>query len=129
MAVKAEYGDFRVTVDEEAVAWVWFDKKDGRVNTLNPKNLADLEQLITDLGTAQIKAMVIQSAKNSGFIAGADIHLFTLAASDPHAVQDLIEKGQLIFTQLEQAPFFTLAVIEGFCLGGGLELVLACKAR
>jgi 3-hydroxyacyl-CoA dehydrogenase/enoyl-CoA hydratase/3-hydroxybutyryl-CoA epimerase len=129
MAVRAEYGDWQVTVDEKAVAWVWFDKKDSRANTLNSKNLADLDQLITDLSTAQVKAMVLQSAKDSGFIAGADIHLFTLAASDPHAVQALIEGGQLIFTRLEQAPFFTLAVIEGFCVGGGLELVLACKAR
>ena len=129
MTVKATYGDWRVTVDTNAVAWVYFDKKDNRVNTLNPENLMALEQVLADLKEAQITAMVLQSGKDSGFIAGADIKLFTLAKNDPDAVQALIELGQRVFMQLEQAPFFSLAVIDGFCVGGGLELALACRAR
>src|SRR4029077_1065867 len=73
-------------------------------------------------------AVIIQSAKPSGFIAGADIEQFVQLKTALEAF-DLIRQGQLIFDQLAALPIPTIAMIRGFCLGGGLELALACRYR
>ena len=72
--------------------------------------------------------MVIRSGKSSGFIAGADIREFT-AITDESAALALIRRGQEILGRIEALRFPTIALINGFCLGGGLELALACRYR
>ena len=80
------------------------------------------------LPTAPPKGLVIRSAKENGFIAGADIDGFTQLKTVDDAVA-LVKRGWDTFNELAAVPYPTLALIRGFCLGGGLELALACRYR
>lgn len=124
------YKHFQLTKDQNKVLWLYFDKKDASVNTLNREVLEEFSAIIAEI-EAQPEAfsgLVIGSKKKSGFIAGADIDQFTQMQSADEANQ-LIRKGQLILNHLEALKLPTIAAIEGFCLGGGLELALACQYR
>ncbi len=72
--------------------------------------------------------LVIRSAKKSGFIAGADVNEFR-GATDPQAVETAIGRAHAVIDRLEALKIPTVAVIHGFCLGGGLEIALACQSR
>jgi 3-hydroxyacyl-CoA dehydrogenase/enoyl-CoA hydratase/3-hydroxybutyryl-CoA epimerase len=76
----------------------------------------------------EIKGLIIQSGKPDNFIAGADISMITGCQNETDA-KDLAEKGQQLFQRIENLPFTTVAAIHGPCLGGGLELALACDYR
>jgi 3-hydroxyacyl-CoA dehydrogenase/enoyl-CoA hydratase/3-hydroxybutyryl-CoA epimerase len=71
---------------------------------------------------------VIRSAKPSGFIAGADVNEFR-GATDPWPVEIAIDRAHAVIDRLEALKIPTVAVIHGFCLGGGLEVALACQMR
>ena len=75
-----------------------------------------------------ITAVVIRSRKAKGFIAGADVKQFCKINDANDAVQ-LVRHGQYVFNKLAELTMYTIAVIEGFCMGGGLELALACRYR
>ena len=72
--------------------------------------------------------LFFESAKEDIFIAGADINEIK-AADDEQTISALVQKGQDLFGQLENLPFPTIAMIDGACLGGGLELSLSCTYR
>ncbi len=114
--------------DDEQVAWLCFDQHDSAVNTLSSATLNELAQILTQLAQDLPKALVITSAKESSFIVGADIEEFTKIKSARDA-RDLVERGQNVCQQLEDLPIPTIALIHGFCLGGGMELALACDYR
>ena len=90
--------------------------------------MGELGQRLRELATQPPKGVVVYSAKKSGFIAGADIKEFTTLKTPDDAFK-LIRQGQRVLDQLEQLPCPTVALINGFCLGGGLELALACTYR
>ena len=71
---------------------------------------------------------MVRSAKTSGFIAGADVNEFR-GASDPKQVETEIGRAHAVIDRLEGLRIPTVAVIHGFCLGGGLEVALACQMR
>jgi 3-hydroxyacyl-CoA dehydrogenase / enoyl-CoA hydratase / 3-hydroxybutyryl-CoA epimerase len=73
-------------------------------------------------------ALVIRSAKPNGFIAGAEIHELA-GLTDAAVIEDKIAAGLGVLDALEAFPKPTIALIHGFCLGGGLELALACRYR
>ena len=74
------------------------------------------------------QALVIRSAKPSGFIAGADVNAFR-GATDPQQVEMEIGRAHRVTDRLENLGMPTIAVVHGFCLGGGFEIALACKYR
>lgn len=99
------------------------------VNVFNPSVLADLAGLIAMVEQSRdIQALVFRSGKDSGFLAGADVHQIEKLQS-PEEARQACWIGQSLFARLENLPIPTVAVIQGTCLGGGLEFALACKAR
>ncbi len=116
----------------DGIAALIFDRPDSKVNLLTRAVMLRLGELLGDVESAtqrgEARALLIRSAKPGNFIAGADIdELATLA--DPKAAAELSRGGQQILQRLENLSIPTLAVIAGTCLGGGLELALACDHR
>ena len=71
---------------------------------------------------------MIRSGKDSGFIAGADVEEFTRVENVEGALA-IVRRGWDAFNKLAALPFPTLALVRGFCMGGGLELAIACRYR
>lgn len=125
---KAEFNNWSMTKDTRGFYWLTLDCKDASVNTLNHAVMQELDTILSSLVLEHPKGLVIKSGKKTGFIAGADIAEFLNMNSVAETTQ-IIRKAQLIFDKLSALPFPTVAMINGFCLGGGLELALACKYR
>jgi len=122
------YRHWRIERDYDGIAWLTFDHAGRKVNALSQEALEELSLILDVLARQLPPGLVIRSAKASGFIAGADITEFTALADAAQALT-LIERGQEILARLERLPFPTVSLIHGFCLGGGLELALACRYR
>jgi 3-hydroxyacyl-CoA dehydrogenase / enoyl-CoA hydratase / 3-hydroxybutyryl-CoA epimerase len=123
------YQHWRLEADEDQILWLYFDKKNSTVNTIDRAVMEELSAIVDLLKEDQThKGMIIASAKPSGFIAGADITQFNQFKDIDEATQ-LLREGDHILDRLEALKMPTVAMIEGFCLGGGLELSLACRYR
>jgi 3-hydroxyacyl-CoA dehydrogenase/enoyl-CoA hydratase/3-hydroxybutyryl-CoA epimerase len=118
---------WRLEQDGAGILWLTLDRAGSPVNALSSEVLAELERLLPVIARTGGKGLVIRSGK-AGFIAGADVGEFTGLTGADQALAH-IRRGQEIFRQLELLPMPTAAMIHGFCLGGGLELALACTAR
>lgn len=120
--------NWRLERDADDIAWLAFDKAGASTNVLSGQVMVELGARLKELAAKPPKGLVIYSAKTSGFIAGADIKEFTTLKTPEDAFQ-MIRRGQLVLEQLEGLPCPTAALINGFALGGGLELSLACRYR
>ncbi len=99
------------------------------INVLNRQALADLGGALDRITTqATVRRLIITSAKPSGFLAGADVHEFA-HISGPQDATTLSSLGQQLFDKLEALSIPSIALVSGPCLGGGLELALACDYR
>ena len=119
---------WRMRNDEDGVAWLLFDKKDAGANTLSEDVLTELDAVLTMVSQLRPKGLVIRSAKPGGFIAGADIGGFR-GVADAAKVEAELARGHAVLDRLDALPLLTVAVIHGYCLGGGLEVALACDHR
>ena len=119
---------WRLSTDADNFAWLIFDRDGSSTNTFSSEALRELESICATLKATPPKGLAILSAKENGFAAGADIDEFTTVknAEEAYAFTKL---GNDVFDQVEVLPFPTVAVIHGFCMGGGTELALACKYR
>ena len=122
------YKNFKLTQDGDGVAWLLFDRTGASANTLSSDVMAEFEKVLSALESQRPAGIVIRSAKPSGFIAGADVNEFR-GATDPAAVEIMMAQAHLVTDRLEGLKIPTVAVIHGFCLGGGLEIALACQSR
>jgi 3-hydroxyacyl-CoA dehydrogenase/enoyl-CoA hydratase/3-hydroxybutyryl-CoA epimerase len=113
-------------VDDVAV--LTFDAPNQSANTLTFDALSEFDKELQALEPRPLKGLLICSGKSSGFIAGADVREFQ-KITDPARATELARTGQAVFNRLAKLPFPTCAVIHGFCLGGGMELALACTYR
>jgi 3-hydroxyacyl-CoA dehydrogenase/enoyl-CoA hydratase/3-hydroxybutyryl-CoA epimerase len=120
--------NWRLEKDRNGIAWLHLDKADSGANVLSADVLEELDRFLKDLSEEKLQGLVILSAKPNGFIAGADIKEFT-KLKNSSAAEELIRSGQEVFDRLENMSFPTVSMIHGFCLGGGLELALACRYR
>jgi 3-hydroxyacyl-CoA dehydrogenase / enoyl-CoA hydratase / 3-hydroxybutyryl-CoA epimerase len=118
---------WRGEIDADRVAWLALDKAGASTNSLSRDVMEELDAMLTELAQAKPKAMILTSAKR-GFIAGADIKEF-VGIRTPDQAYELIRQGQQVLDKLAALPCPTIAAINGFALGGGLEVALACRYR
>ena len=120
---------FSLSYGDNGVAWLKIDVPEEKMNTLQSAFVGQVSDVLAELNTKQdIKGLVVYSGKPDNFIAGADIRMLDACGSAEEARQ-LTTKGQELFAELEALPFHVVAAIHGPCLGGGLELALACHSR
>ncbi|MEK6743209.1 MAG: 3-hydroxyacyl-CoA dehydrogenase NAD-binding domain-containing protein [Nitrospirota bacterium] len=120
---------FHYEIEKDGIAVLTFDLPGEKVNKLTTAVMSELDRLLDGIAADHtIKALVIRSGKPDIFIAGADIAEIRDIA-DANKGEELSRKGQSVMNKLEALPFPTVAAIHGPCLGGGLELALACSHR
>ena len=120
------YRHFKLTRDADGIAWLLFDREGASANTLSAEIILEFDTVLAALETQRPSGLVIRSAKPSGFIAGADVNEFR-GATDPRQVETAIGRAHAVIDRLESLKIPTVAVIHGFCLGGGLEVALASR--
>ena len=118
---------FRWEKDAQGLAWLTFDKQGESANTFSREALAELDAALEQILLAAPKGLIIGSAKDS-FIAGADVEEFTRFRS-PEEALSFVRLGWDVFQKLRDLPFPTTAMVNGYCMGGGFELSLACRYR
>ncbi len=114
--------------DPDGIVWLYFDRAGAGANVLTPEILEDFDHRLVQIAQEAPRGLVILSDKPAGFIAGADVHGFA-GMRDPALAAAHIRRVHAIFQRLESLAFPSLALIHGYCLGGGLELALACAYR
>jgi 3-hydroxyacyl-CoA dehydrogenase/enoyl-CoA hydratase/3-hydroxybutyryl-CoA epimerase len=122
------YKHWRIETDASNIAWLCIDKADGSANVLSGPVLRELANIIEPFSVTPPAGIVIHSGKQNGFVMGADINEFTTIKTPDEAYQ-LIRLGQQVMDAVEAIPCPSVAAINGFALGGGLELALACRYR
>jgi 3-hydroxyacyl-CoA dehydrogenase / enoyl-CoA hydratase / 3-hydroxybutyryl-CoA epimerase len=113
--------------DRQGLAWLTFDKQGESANTFSRDALTQLSSALKEIKASNPKGLIIRSAKE-GFIAGADVEEFTRFKTPEEALA-FVRLGWDVFQELHDLPFPTTAMVNGFCVGGGLELSLACRYR
>ncbi len=120
---------WKLEIGDDRIAWLTFDLPGEKVNKLNAESMSELAGTLEGLRKHQgLRALVIRSGKPDSFIAGADINELAAIATVEDARQKA-ELGRAVFDTIESIAVPTVAMIHGPCLGGGLELALACRYR
>jgi len=120
--------NWSLQIDADQVAWLTCDMAGSSANVLSGEMVRELSAKLTEVARLRPIGAIVQSAKASGFIAGADIKEFVKIRT-PAEGYELVRAGQAVMQQLQDLPCPTVAAIRGFALGGGLELALACTYR
>jgi 3-hydroxyacyl-CoA dehydrogenase/enoyl-CoA hydratase/3-hydroxybutyryl-CoA epimerase len=113
---------------EDGIALLTLDVAGQNANVLSHEVIGELDALLTELEDKTPRGVIVRSGKSSGFIAGADVREFE-HITDAAVAGDLARTGQRVLARLAGLPCPTVAAIHGYCLGGGLELALACRYR
>jgi 3-hydroxyacyl-CoA dehydrogenase / enoyl-CoA hydratase / 3-hydroxybutyryl-CoA epimerase len=122
------------SVDPEGIAWITFDAPSARANVFNPETFSSLKTSLAALsaepgnGQPPVKAVVILSAKERIFLAGADLK-WLAALPDEAAATQAAREGHAVFAQIADFRVPVVCAIHGACAGGGYELALACSWR
>jgi 3-hydroxyacyl-CoA dehydrogenase/enoyl-CoA hydratase/3-hydroxybutyryl-CoA epimerase len=113
--------------DADGITWVTLDRPDASANTLASFVMDELSLVLDVLDEVRPRGVVFRSGKSVGFIAGADIEEFK--GMDAATGRRLMQRGWDLYNRLAAVKYPTLALIRGHCMGGGLELALACRYR
>jgi len=119
---------FALEMDADGIAWLRIDKANASANVLSTEVMTELSSIVDSLHASVPHGFVIHSGKQNGFIMGADINEFTSVTS-PELAYEVTRLGQQVFDKIESLDCPTVAVINGFAMGGGLELVMAFDYR
>jgi len=125
---ETDYRHWRMSSDIDEVAWLTLDRADESANSLSREVLEELEDIVGRLENDPPKGLVLQSGKPGSFIVGADVREFG-AVSDASEASESIRWVHALFNRIEALPFPTAVAIEGYCLGGGVELALTFDYR
>jgi len=117
---------WRGEAGEDGILDLVLDRADANANTLSAGVMEKLDRVLDLVAAGPWKGLVLRSGKAGGFIAGADVSEFG-GLTETEEATARIRRGQGVFAKLEALPLPTVALVHGFCLGGGLELALAMK--
>ena len=124
--------DWRFSVDFEGIAWALMDREGESMNSLGRRLTEELGEIVAWVEQAamrsEVKGLVIMSGKPSGFLVGADIREFERFNTEPR-VKEVVKETLSLFDCIAALPVPVVVAIHGYCLGGGLELALACHWR
>ncbi|MBU1212058.1 MAG: enoyl-CoA hydratase/isomerase family protein [Alphaproteobacteria bacterium] len=127
-----EFHDWHFSIDLERIAWAIFDRQGESANSLGRRPLEELGRIVDTVEAGarngSIRGLVIMSGKEKGFIVGADIREFGDFKSEEQVIAGLKPVNEML-ERIEQMSVPVVAAIHGVCVGGGLELVLACHYR
>ncbi|MGN2245504.1 3-hydroxyacyl-CoA dehydrogenase NAD-binding domain-containing protein [Frateuria sp. GZRR35] len=122
------FNHWKTSVDDAGIVTLTLDRADSSVNAISREVLDELAQIVERLAIEKPTGVIVHSAKASGFAVGADIKEFVRYAEQDTVLEN-IRHGQQVFESLARLPFPTVAAVHGACMGGGTELVLACRQR
>lgn len=112
---------------ENGILTVTINRPD-KLNALNKNVMADLETVVKEIEiNKEIKAAILTGSGEKAFVAGADISEFV--GLSPAEGKSLAQKGQQVFFSIENCTKPIIAAVNGFALGGGCELAMACHFR
>ncbi len=114
-----------IHTDEKNILWVGMERQNSSVNTIDEQTLRELKNILEEIEKKHYQGIIFYSLKKTGFIVGADIKTFSKYSESD--ADNFIKLGQTVFEQLATLSIPTVALINGACLGGGLELALACR--
>jgi 3-hydroxyacyl-CoA dehydrogenase/enoyl-CoA hydratase/3-hydroxybutyryl-CoA epimerase len=124
--------DWRFSVDTQGIAWAVFDREGESQNSLGRRPLEELAAIVERVEQAardrSIRGLVFMSGKEKGFIVGADVREFEQVATEQQVIES-VSRVNSYLDRIERLPIPVVCCIHGFCLGGGLELALACHWR
>ena len=123
-----ELNNWKLSFDSDNVLWLSIDRAGESANSLSMEVLSELGTIVEMLETDAPAGLVLQSGKPGSFIVGADVREFD-GYDDAEAASDGINEVHRLFNRIEALPFPKVVIIDGFCLGGGLELSLAFDYR
>ena len=124
----SEFRHWRLEHDLDGVCWLTIDRAGESSNSLSREVFAELEQIVSRLEKEPPRGLVLQSGKEGTFIVGADVREFDQVESAVEA-EAFIREAHTLLDRVEALPFPTAAIIDGYCLGGGLELALCFDYR
>lgn len=121
---------FKLDINNVGIANIVFDLPGEKVNKISMPVMQELDELLDEItANKDVKALTISSNKPDIFIAGADLRSFEPIFKDPSKGKEIIAAGHRVLNKLSALPIPTIALINGACLGGGMELALACTYR
>ncbi|MCP5093018.1 MAG: 3-hydroxyacyl-CoA dehydrogenase [Gammaproteobacteria bacterium] len=119
---------WKTKTDDDGIFWLGIDKADASANVLSSDVLKELAEILEPFEAKPPRGVILYSEKTGSFVMGADIKEF-VDIDTPERAYELVRLGQQLMDRVENLRCPTVAVINGFCLGGGLELVMACDYR
>ena len=127
-----ELRDWKLRVDREGIAWATFDREGETANSLGRRALEELGALVQHVEdqakNGTVRGLVLISGKDKGFIVGADIREFD-GLDTEDKIAGAIRPVLTLLDRIEAMPVPVVCAIHGACVGGGLELALACHWR
>ena len=119
---------WKTETDNDGITWLCLDTPDAKANVLSSAVLGELNDILDPMTASPPKGLVIWSGKSESFVMGADIKEFTTIET-PERAYELVRLGQQLMDKVEALPCPSVTVINGVCMGGGLELAMACDYR
>ncbi len=122
------FNHWKTSEGDDGVVTLTLDRAGSSVNAISRAVLDELEQIVERLAIEKPAGVIVHSAKPSGFAVGADVKEF-IGYAKHDSVLENIEHGQRVYEALARLPCPTVAAVHGACMGGGTELMLACRQR